>query len=259
MDFLKGRCAREQCKYYHPPPQLRHRMLEGSSMGGREGGSRGSGADPYSSTHSQYGGLSGERGYGGPSYFANDPPHQGRSIFSSGDTRSHLDELAVLTQRHQDEETALQIAFQGQRAQLEQQQQLQLQQLRARQKNEQLDFLDNVRGGGGSLKRQRSEYDGSLQAGMPMMQPPSMMSLPYMDQSRGQPPLSRDTHKKDNTLQVCRDFQRDKCARPTCSFAHPSPDVKVDAENCVTVCMDFRLRSCTRDSCRFYHAPADKH
>jgi len=288
LDYVKGRCSRDTCRYFHPPPHLCQRLLDGSLRdgggpgGGSERGQGGFGGGAYSSSApSSYGGGNGA-GYGGQAAYGGDysddySHKKSRPSYGGGDgggTRSHLDELAVLTTRHQDEETSLQLGFQGQRAQLEQQQQLQLQTLRARQKNEQLDFLENVRGGGGGgmFKRPRSEgmYDGPSYPAMSMMQPP-MQSLGYLDQPSHQGLPGRDYQrdggrdgprdgKRDSTLQVCRDFLRNKCARPLCSFAHPSPDVKVDADNRVNVCMDFRLRSCARDTCKFYHAatPAEK-
>ena len=59
--------------------------------------------------------------------------------------------------------------------------------------------------------------------------------------------------------QVCREFQRGTCSRPTseCRYAHPADHIVVDAaDNHVTVCMDFVKSKCTRELCKYFHPPS---
>lgn len=63
---------------------------------------------------------------------------------------------------------------------------------------------------------------------------------------------------RPDRLEVCREFERATCTRPSseCRFAHPPDNVSVDqTDNTVTVCMDFIKGKCSRDSCRYFHPP----
>jgi len=56
-------------------------------------------------------------------------------------------------------------------------------------------------------------------------------------------------------VEVCREFQRDKCNRKPvdCKYAHPKPNVNIENGK-VTACYDFLKGKCHRgDSCRFVH------
>ena len=64
------------------------------------------------------------------------------------------------------------------------------------------------------------------------------------------------SHYSPVYFQVCREFQRDACSRSPaeCRFAHPPDGVAIDAAaNSVTVCMDYVKGKCARDLCRYYH------
>jgi len=60
-------------------------------------------------------------------------------------------------------------------------------------------------------------------------------------------------------LEVCREFQRNKCSRPDteCKFAHPPANVEVQNGR-VTACYDSIKGRCNREKppCKYYHPPA---
>ncbi|XP_071165300.1 uncharacterized protein LOC143067267 isoform X8 [Mytilus galloprovincialis] len=60
------------------------------------------------------------------------------------------------------------------------------------------------------------------------------------------------------TLEVCREFQRNKCTRPDteCKFAHPPPHVEVQNGR-VTACFDSIKGKCQRKDppCKYLHPP----
>lgn len=59
-------------------------------------------------------------------------------------------------------------------------------------------------------------------------------------------------------LEVCREFQRNKCTRPDteCKFAHPPPNVEVQNGR-VTACYDSIKGRCNREKppCKYFHPP----
>ena len=59
-------------------------------------------------------------------------------------------------------------------------------------------------------------------------------------------------------LEVCREFQRNKCTRPDteCKFAHPPANVEVQNGR-VTACYDSIKGRCNRDKppCKYFHPP----
>ncbi|KAG5669980.1 hypothetical protein PVAND_000269 [Polypedilum vanderplanki] len=59
-------------------------------------------------------------------------------------------------------------------------------------------------------------------------------------------------------LEVCREFQRNKCSRPDteCKFAHPPANVEVQNGR-VTACYDSIKARCQREKppCKYYHPP----
>ncbi|XP_046676442.1 muscleblind-like protein isoform X2 [Homalodisca vitripennis] len=59
-------------------------------------------------------------------------------------------------------------------------------------------------------------------------------------------------------LEVCREFQRNKCSRPDteCKFAHPPANVEVQNGR-VTACYDSIKGRCNRDKppCKYFHPP----
>uniref|UniRef100_A0A0A9YXT6 Protein muscleblind n=1 Tax=Lygus hesperus TaxID=30085 RepID=A0A0A9YXT6_LYGHE len=59
-------------------------------------------------------------------------------------------------------------------------------------------------------------------------------------------------------LEVCREFQRNKCSRPDteCKFAHPPANVEVQSGR-VTACYDSIKGRCNRDKppCKYFHPP----
>ncbi|XP_070502948.1 protein muscleblind isoform X1 [Chironomus tepperi] len=59
-------------------------------------------------------------------------------------------------------------------------------------------------------------------------------------------------------LEVCREFQRNKCSRPDteCKFAHPAANVEVQNGR-VTACYDSIKGRCNREKppCKYYHPP----
>lgn len=58
--------------------------------------------------------------------------------------------------------------------------------------------------------------------------------------------------------QVCRDFQRGNCTRGEneCRYGHPPDRSMIDVtDNTVTVCMDWIKGRCARDKCKYFHPP----
>jgi len=59
-------------------------------------------------------------------------------------------------------------------------------------------------------------------------------------------------------LEVCREYQRQKCSRPDgeCKFAHPPPNVEVQNGR-VTACYDSIKARCNREkpACKYFHPP----
>jgi len=74
-------------------------------------------------------------------------------------------------------------------------------------------------------------------------------------------PMLNPLQMKDSrwlTLEVCREFQRNKCTRPEteCKFAHPPPHVEVQNGR-VTCCFDSIKGKCQRKDppCKYLHPP----
>merc|ERR1712223_884002 len=59
-------------------------------------------------------------------------------------------------------------------------------------------------------------------------------------------------------LEVCREFQRNKCSRPDveCKFAHPAPAIEIQSGK-VPACYDSIKGRCNRDKppCKYFHPP----
>ncbi|KAK3281455.1 hypothetical protein CYMTET_10758 [Cymbomonas tetramitiformis] len=149
---------------------------------------------------------------------------------------------------------------------LDQQQQQLETELKARHQTEQLHLLTEVLATG-EYKRQRTEgfpfypvpqtavFDQpafSHPTAPPAYAPYSSFPAPNPTFPAPNPTFPAPNPKVKTTLQVCRDFSRGKCSRPTCSFAHPEGGVLVE-EGQVTVCMDARVGKCSRSNCKFYH------
>ncbi|XP_025080206.1 muscleblind-like protein 2a isoform X3 [Pomacea canaliculata] len=65
-----------------------------------------------------------------------------------------------------------------------------------------------------------------------------------------------DKHKQLlDTLPLCRDFRAGLCDRPTCKFVHVSEDVELTEVGRVVVCRDSVRNACKRASCKYYHIP----
>lgn len=56
-------------------------------------------------------------------------------------------------------------------------------------------------------------------------------------------------------LEICREFQRSKCPKLDCRFAHPPQNVDV-VEGKVMSCYDSFKGRCTRESCKYFHPPS---
>ncbi|XP_063967193.1 muscleblind-like protein 3 isoform X1 [Lytechinus pictus] len=64
--------------------------------------------------------------------------------------------------------------------------------------------------------------------------------------------------KKNDKLEVCREYQRGSCSRgeAECKFAHPDEHITLDTtDNTVTVCMDHVKGRCSREKCKYFHPP----
>eukprot|EP00057_Strongylocentrotus_purpuratus_P029480 XP_011683954.1 PREDICTED: muscleblind-like protein 2 isoform X4 [Strongylocentrotus purpuratus] len=90
---------------------------------------------------------------------------------------------------------------------------------------------------------------------------PEMMGLqtqmiPTGHSGHGLPMMS--SMKKNDKLEVCREYQRGSCSRgeTECKFAHPDEHITVDTtDNTVTVCMDHVKGRCSREKCKYFHPP----
>ncbi|XP_055691507.1 protein muscleblind isoform X18 [Lutzomyia longipalpis] len=59
-----------------------------------------------------------------------------------------------------------------------------------------------------------------------------------------------------DTLPVCQDFNRSKCNRPTCKLVHLTEVDKVEVhDQRVAVCRDHANGNCRRQHCKYYHIP----
>lgn len=60
----------------------------------------------------------------------------------------------------------------------------------------------------------------------------------------------------DRTVEVCREFTRQRCQRSEteCRYAHPPPHVET-INGRVTCCVDSIKGRCQREKCRYYHPP----
>ncbi|XP_055532089.1 protein muscleblind isoform X17 [Wyeomyia smithii] len=59
-----------------------------------------------------------------------------------------------------------------------------------------------------------------------------------------------------DTLPVCQDFNRSMCTRPTCRFVHLMECDKVEVcDQRVAVCRDHAKGMCKRKQCKYYHIP----
>jgi len=58
-------------------------------------------------------------------------------------------------------------------------------------------------------------------------------------------------------LEVCREFQRQRCTRNDndCKFAHPGSNVEI-IDGKVIACYDSIKERCSRETCKYFHAPA---
>ncbi|XP_045201031.1 muscleblind-like protein 3 isoform X9 [Mercenaria mercenaria] len=58
-----------------------------------------------------------------------------------------------------------------------------------------------------------------------------------------------------DTLPVCKDFKLGLCQRPTCKYVHVIEDYVEVNEGRVTVCRDAVRGKCSRPTCKYYHIP----
>ncbi|KAJ1271091.1 hypothetical protein BS78_06G102800 [Paspalum vaginatum] len=76
------------------------------------------------------------------------------------------------------------------------------------------------------------------------------------------PPDGKRRRQNDLSVEVCRDFLRDRCTRSDleCKYAHPQDISSVDGDNKVTACADSLRNNCFRGrTCRYYHPPPRIH
>lgn len=55
-------------------------------------------------------------------------------------------------------------------------------------------------------------------------------------------------------LEICREFQRNKCPKTDCRCAHPPQNVE-SADGKVMTCYDSFKGRCNRESCKYFHPP----
>ncbi|XP_050998493.1 muscleblind-like protein 3 isoform X6 [Acomys russatus] len=72
------------------------------------------------------------------------------------------------------------------------------------------------------------------------------------------PPMPGPKPVRTDRLEVCREFQRGNCTRgeSECRYAHPTDASMIEvSDNTVTICMDYIKGRCAREKCKYFHPP----
>jgi len=223
-NFLRGRCVREDCKYFHPPDHMlaqEQQLLKMSERIPQQSAFGFMGGNPGLSRHS-----------------INHVP----SHLLSDSSDNAISQILQLIQAQQEIRTELQ----------QKHEQLQALQLRCQFLEEQdqvitqnIDAIDPMR----DIVQLVQNNHAMIKSSMGF---PSATALST--------PSELQTKKRENAaLQVCRDFLKDQCTRgeSACKFAHvPSHLIDTAKQHgIVTICIDFLLNKCERPVCRFFHPP----
>lgn len=232
-NFLRGRCRRDDCKYFHPPNHLvalaeihifnRSGRFSGNALssGIPRHESRSFGVNP-----SQFG------------FMASDP-----ASFVGQSTGNTATQIFHLLQTRQKIQTELQLAHDHVQA-FQQRCQLLAEQERAIVEN--IYAIDPA----GHVVQQfqnNPSFGGSMGGPRPVIED----AIEIM----------RSRKRENTTMTVCRDFLKDRCDRgeSSCKYAHIPAHLKTAAhdDGRVTICIDFvhKFKKCERETCRYFHPP----
>ncbi|KAH7964935.1 hypothetical protein HPB49_002580 [Dermacentor silvarum] len=230
MDFVKGRCSRDQCRYFHPPPHLQAQLKATQSRAGAaaaaaaaamatEGGSTDVGLQMYTQCCCPESSL--------PHLLAQDLFDTQQTVYEVFRPNIvALPGLVPYTKRPALDKSGVPV-YQPSATAYQQALALQMQQ----------PFVPV------SLPTMPSVT--LVSAGVAAAAP-NAASVAYCD----------DNGQLLDTLPVCRDFKSGQCKRPQCRYVHLVEEFVEVVEGKVTVCRDAAKGRCARPLCKYYHVPA---
>ncbi|KAL3215329.1 hypothetical protein MRX96_006597 [Rhipicephalus microplus] len=233
MDFVKGRCSRDQCRYFHPPPHLQAQLKATQSRAGAAAAAAAAAMKVCTRRRVGHSGTGLPWGLallavlcyvlGGPSGTKQTNPvcH----------TRRQREEAPM-----SDYKCTLSRAW---------------------------EILPRARSVPESLQMKLSWHCPVLyltQNALPSIRAvclctspvPQHTSRPWLYRCNSPSCLSRLL----DTLPVCRDFKSGQCKRPQCRYVHLVEEFVEVVEGKVTVCRDAAKGRCARPLCKYYHVPA---
>ncbi|XP_055593364.1 muscleblind-like protein 2 isoform X3 [Uranotaenia lowii] len=263
MDAVKGRCAREPCRYFHPPLHLQAQIKAAQS--------RATATAPVSAAAAVAAAAAAAAATMGTLQPPPPPPSAAAAAAAAHAAAAAAAAAGVVTSSSSCSVNPLSIS-QHQQASLE------AGKKRAAD-NDMIQMMDMKTMGSfyyenfafpGMVPYKRTAADKS---GIPVYQPGATTYQQLMQLQQPFVPVSSAPSFPLNapyviytdangqlldTLPVCQDFNRSMCTRPTCRFVHLMECDKVEVcDQRVAVCRDHAKGMCKRKQCKYYHIPIE--
>ncbi|XP_062716454.1 probable serine/threonine-protein kinase nek3 isoform X3 [Aedes albopictus] len=230
MDAVKGRCAREPCRYFHPPLHLQAQIKAAQS--------RATATAPVSAAAAVAAAAAAAAATMGT--LPPPPPPAAGAAVSSTPLPLGQSPLEAGKKRAADSDM-IQMAFPGM-----------------------VPYKRTAADKSGIPVYQpgATTYQQLMQLQQPFVPVSSSSTIPlnapyviYTD-ANGQSVFLVHPLQLLDTLPVCQDFNRSMCTRPTCRFVHLMECDKVEVcDQRVAVCRDHAKGMCKRKQCKYYHIP----
>uniref|UniRef100_A0AAG5DKE0 C3H1-type domain-containing protein n=1 Tax=Anopheles atroparvus TaxID=41427 RepID=A0AAG5DKE0_ANOAO len=222
MDAVKGRCAREPCRYFHPPLHLQAQIKAAQS--------RATATAPVSAAAAVAAAAAAAAATMGP--LQPPPPPPGAVTSTSQLSLSGGQSPLEVGKKRAAENDMIQMAFPG--------------------------MVPFKRSAGEKSGIPVYQPGATYQQLMQLQQPFVPVSSPSSNIPMNAPYVvyTDSNGQLLDTLPVCQDFNRSMCTRPTCRFVHLMECDKVEVcDQRVAVCRDHAKGMCKRKQCKYYHIP----
>ncbi|XP_072021805.1 muscleblind-like protein 1 isoform X14 [Amphiura filiformis] len=236
MDYIKGRCTREKCKYFHPPPHLQAKIKAAQHQANQASVAAVLPTTPPENS------LKRQRDPADyillfPGFV---PPTKKPPGSLNSPTTIHNHHIHNTPGIYH---------------------QLQMQLSNAA--HHQPQYIPNpgyqkilMGGPPNSYTWPQGKLGGSFLCQGDMISP---IAIPMMQTMPGTQPLYTHqlvpSQQSADTIPVCRDFKSGSCKRPNCKYAHVTEDYVEIIDGKVTLCRYAAQSRCTRPKCKFYHPP----
>ncbi|XP_072022428.1 muscleblind-like protein 2a isoform X3 [Amphiura filiformis] len=237
MDYIKGRCTREKCKYFHPPPHLQAKIKAAQHQANQASVAAVLPTTPPENS------LKRQRDPADdillfPGFV---PPTKKPPGSLNSPTTIHNHHIHNTPGIYH---------------------QLQMQLSNAA--HHQPQYIPNpgyqkilMGGPPNSYTWPQGKLGGSFLCQGDMISP---IAIPMMQTMPGTQPLYTHqlvpSQQSADTIPVCRDFKSGSCKRPNCKYAHVTEDQLEVIDGKVTMCRDAAKGKCARANCKYYHTPS---